>query len=1047
MVEYSDPSPDTPPNVCTDAELESNRLYAVLSYRGDLAAWNWAFYVPNSSVSPIGSSGTLFHVINSADSSAEWAFEAETKDIVSSPLLVAIVRLGDVGFLGTYEDIVGQDSLLPMFRTVAIPAIGSTIHPAEFSSRTWFLDAICVLHDCGVVTCDDVWLLEREIRRFAFTAMDKYLQNKVMRQEVSESLFNWLNSRWRSADLVGHVLGDIVSIPLAARITLSLLRCGVLTVNLNGEILNRDQWPRACNHAASCASLASKTDSTPQSTDYVWTWAEELGTGKGCHAENFVNIVGMAAYLAAGMTDQAQLSKRTPTLRFTRLSRRRRLPLPLHPPGGQGFPPDFVALPSSAFVSDRDQTRLNEYQERPSALGLIEAYFPSLFEPYSRLLSAAVVTLTDSDHSGSDAAQSLSTKPNDAEYDPQLLSNLEELSTQLEMNQLPIPPLWVTSAVKKHRESRFLDMSRVCYPNVLVPGEGKQTDMGAALIWCARHMDQQRCVQPWLRFCLGLMATKDELGLLRADATGIEECVFRKDTGRGVIEAIRLSLGIMLATDQELGHHPAFSLRDTEALPVPELDATTSKKRPAPSSLTPPPAKYRFKEVNFVTLENSKRHLPESSVTSENHTRYYTKYLLEDQSSLVGRCTRIWCAYREVSGCERESLANVHKIDSHMPIFIGPYALKFYCADIQSEAYGKDILKVAQKAQDEGIIKHVLLPTDVWYLGKNSDVVRNLVVATKPENSGFDIVDREEIVKISAFKRTLAQFETGCEFYGAIIGVLKAIGELQDAGIMHRDVSFGNIVLSDEKYANSDKECEGVNIDSGDGKAVRAALVRRQSILMPSSGGLHDLDSAASIPKSVPKLERPVLWTSKGVKTISKAPSNKRITGPDFRTGTTPFMSIPLLSGEQNSVYDDLQSTFFVLYLSMLTFDTPAPNCYPEAPRTTLPHWPTEVQRWADDSVSMEDLGTRKQKFFQSQAAWLVCLIDNGLKFWLVDPVDRTLDECHGAALLEFHQAIWTKVEESTGRMVLFKKLGVKPREVAAALEKVVEIYKDRGLS
>lgn len=174
----SDPTPIG--SAATSTELEPSLLYAVLTYRGDLATWNWAFFVPDPSVSPIGSAGTLFHVVNGSDSAGEWKFEVETKDVVSSPLVVAIVRLADVGFLGGYEDVVGQDSLLPMFKTVAIPAKGSAIHPAEFSSRTWFLDAICVLHDCGVLTCDDVWLLEREIRRSAFTAMDKYLENKGM---------------------------------------------------------------------------------------------------------------------------------------------------------------------------------------------------------------------------------------------------------------------------------------------------------------------------------------------------------------------------------------------------------------------------------------------------------------------------------------------------------------------------------------------------------------------------------------------------------------------------------------------------------------------------------------------------------------------------------------------------------------------------------------------------------------------------------------------------------------------------------------------------
>ncbi|KAF5309986.1 hypothetical protein D9619_010242 [Psilocybe cf. subviscida] len=155
-------------------ELEPGLLYAVLTYRGELASWNWAFFVPKPDVKPIGSVGTIFHVVDT-DSVGLWKFEVDhNMNVVASPLVVAILRLADVGFLGGYEDVVGKESLLPMFHTVAIPTQAST----EFSSRTWFLDAICVLHDCGVVQCDDAWLLEREIRRCAFTGMDKYLDGK-----------------------------------------------------------------------------------------------------------------------------------------------------------------------------------------------------------------------------------------------------------------------------------------------------------------------------------------------------------------------------------------------------------------------------------------------------------------------------------------------------------------------------------------------------------------------------------------------------------------------------------------------------------------------------------------------------------------------------------------------------------------------------------------------------------------------------------------------------------------------------------------------------
>ena len=74
-----------------------------------------------------------------------------------------MMQLANVTFLGGYDAVVGPDSLLPMFKTVAIPASGHG--SAEFSSRTWFLEAICVLHNCGVVQCDNVWLLKRDIRR------------------------------------------------------------------------------------------------------------------------------------------------------------------------------------------------------------------------------------------------------------------------------------------------------------------------------------------------------------------------------------------------------------------------------------------------------------------------------------------------------------------------------------------------------------------------------------------------------------------------------------------------------------------------------------------------------------------------------------------------------------------------------------------------------------------------------------------------------------------------------------------------------------------
>lgn len=173
---------DHPPNhpkQLDRAQLDPGTLYAVLSYRGDLASWDWSFFVPDPSKLPIGSCGTIFHVAPDPATS-EWKLQVETQNIIAWPLVVTVVRLADVNFLGGYDVLVGKDSLLPIFKTVVIPerTVEKKRQLAEFSSRSWFLDAVFSLHECGVLQCDDLWLLERELKKCAFQAMDGYLENQ-----------------------------------------------------------------------------------------------------------------------------------------------------------------------------------------------------------------------------------------------------------------------------------------------------------------------------------------------------------------------------------------------------------------------------------------------------------------------------------------------------------------------------------------------------------------------------------------------------------------------------------------------------------------------------------------------------------------------------------------------------------------------------------------------------------------------------------------------------------------------------------------------------
>jgi hypothetical protein len=160
------------------AELEPGALYIVLFYGGEVVNWNWSFYLPDDARTPIGRAGTLFHLTRDPDLGGQLRLVAEeSADLISSPLVVAIVRLTVLADLGTYKDMVGSDPLLTgMLQQVPIPDEGQE----EYRPQSWCLEAIESLHEFGVLHCEDRNALEREIRKFGFDAMNDYLQDKGM---------------------------------------------------------------------------------------------------------------------------------------------------------------------------------------------------------------------------------------------------------------------------------------------------------------------------------------------------------------------------------------------------------------------------------------------------------------------------------------------------------------------------------------------------------------------------------------------------------------------------------------------------------------------------------------------------------------------------------------------------------------------------------------------------------------------------------------------------------------------------------------------------
>ncbi|KAG5650499.1 hypothetical protein H0H81_012024, partial [Sphagnurus paluster] len=928
---------------------------------------------------------------------------------------------------------------------------------------------------------------------------NRYSGKPPTRQEVIDGFkYELLDCRWDSMDLVDHTFGQIVQIPLSASIQLAFLHFGIIVVKVGKNVLGREKWPEACASAALLArwnstaeSLTKKQLAEFQSFSWEWNLAE-LRTGSEIGAENFFNGVGMLAYVAAALVDPDALNNRKPTIRFTTLPRHHHA-LPIPSSDKQDTRPDFLSFLRSAFFkeAERDETRLDEFLEKPSMLRFLQKCAPGLAAPYiagwsgGSLDGQVFPILPEASPDDDDVAGGPTPSDDDEEtgtiFYSQLLERLQDLDALLKAD-LPAPPQWVIDVVRDYSEARFLDFSRVCFPNIMTTGESKQTNMAASMVQESVYMRQQRRVQPWMRSILGLMTTKDKVGLLRSDPAGLEQCVLKKNTGHGIIEIIRLTLGLLVATEGELGVHPCCTSFREVKIPVPEshrnaiqddssdqedppspTPATIPLKRSGPSSSSkgnkklrkadasfesktfqeaypPPPSMYQCREVNIITLDNSLIHTDSTKLAEKRkQTRYYVKYLLEDRGSLVGRCTRIWCVYEEVVGETKVKLAREHQLDATKPIFVGPYALKFYCADIRTEAYSRQIFDKAAKEE----IRHVLLPTKVWYLGKIMNVVRGLNEGV--ELPGVVLRDREEVVTISAFKRTLDQFETAYEFYGALIGVLKAIESLAQAEIIHRDISPGNILLDEEKYTTSERYVE-IEIKLDD-QATEIFLVRRVPVSLNAIGGLHDLDMAATLALPSETTSTTLLDGIDDLiyESMERDAKTKDADALDFRTGTTPYISIPVLSKIQkaHNVYDDLQSTFFVHYLSLFSYNDPKPNCYPERPTQHLGTWPDECLAWADSpGVSISDLGAKKRNFFEADIYWLRTARQYCQQSWKGTKRVRGKDiavlaDSHTEMLLAVQSVLWDLREGCTRDWQA--TYSATPRQVIDAMENALE--------
>jgi hypothetical protein len=337
--------------------------------------------------------------------------------------------------------------------------------------------------------------------------------------------------------------------------------------------------------------------------------------------------------------------------------------------------------------------------------------------------------------------------------------------------------------IKQETQNTGLMLQRVSWPGIELSGEAKISDRHGAVKQLLAYTRALRRTQAWRYFTIGLVATSSHCGLLRADPLGVEQCLVPNASSHGVLELIRIALGITQSSGFDLGRHPAFTLRDVEV-------------RSQPANLTPKaketikafPTKLLSREAEFVTIqpqpkqprqEDDHQHFTSSACPFAPATTYFVHHLMEDRGSLTGRSTRVFVVSREATPDPTTGRRQ----------FVGPFALKMHYAIQKSSCFKHRIVERAAAGEE---LIHVLIPSRyvhqlrhepfsnesfrMWYQGDVLRQVRHLTSAQIAEESTLSTVlkwNREEMFSESVLQPSLPDCADWGEFVQAIRGVFR----------------------------------------------------------------------------------------------------------------------------------------------------------------------------------------------------------------------------------------------------------------------------------
>ncbi|KAJ6569636.1 hypothetical protein B0H19DRAFT_1136384 [Mycena capillaripes] len=669
--------------------------------------------------------------------------------------------------------------------------------------------------------------------------------------------------------------------------------------------------------------------------EYAWEWNSSLQCLSQAESVDFMNVIAEAGYIAGRASGITRSSSPKPVSLFSTSLHPN---IPLCDPSEDHVVGGFL-LPTKATTRCKPGPE-NGYRAAPSVD--IKNKLRSSYVPRG---AECVVRFNEPNL----PVPSIETLPSTLRT---LHSHREEQIAQAAASHDLIA--WLEDV--QHAVS--LDPAWICWPSLGCTGQFAISTK-ACIDKVVASMCGQQSSQPWQHYVLGFIATPTAFGLLKADPCGIEECTFDKRSGRGVIEVIRLCLGLVLANECQLGKNPIFTLQTTWRFSPSIPDPVTGLKRPSSESAgaagtpykkfrfdsgppqpmrkglvissTVPARGYRSREICLIQLNDS-RLIP--STSTETTTRLYVHYLAYDSTpnNWFGRCTRVFCVSRQMPDeVKKGYIGENPDIFKEIPpeklkalsFYDGRFALKIIYTDVESEAFAEDL---EQRASEAGV-KEILFPEMKW---KGVQVLEDIRGWTGPpfEDIRASQTERQELISLAPFKRTLNQFIDLREVLFALRDVAKGVKRLADLGLLHQDVSPWNILLADDRLNRTEY------------REVKDALFIRR-VHGPQNGGLLiDLDMAG-------KLRAPVVRNP--LEELEQAAVGEIVAGVPkvIQTGTVPFMSLSVLDATlPHTALDDIQSIFYVLYLLFFTSDGSASSLYPDAAPVEQIHWPDSINAW-----------------------------------------------------------------------------------------------------